>query len=423
MEEKLLHYIWQNQCFTTSSLLTSQSLSLLVLSPGIYNHHAGPDFEQVKIILDNIIWHGNVEVHVYASQWIEHQHEKDLAYNNVILHVVWEEDKVIYNQQGEKIPTLELKNYVDILLLERYQQLMEQKKFVLCENISSNVPSVYQASAIESGTIHKLNRKTNDILNLLRKNEGDWEQTTFQYLAFALGQPINAEALLLLASRIKTTTLKKYADNIFQLEAFLFGLAGFLQEESTDEYQQKLKNEFRFLMSKHNLQDQILPQHIWKFLRLRPASFPTIKIAQLAAILHRQNALLSLLLATDELKELQNLFCPNLSVYWEKHYRFGAQTQINIKPGSQSFQQIMLNGVIPLLFTYGQYLKDENISEKALNWLQNIKPEINHITKSWKEIGWKAENAFETQGLIELKKYWCDKKACLDCTVGHYLLK
>ncbi|MFN7703283.1 MAG: DUF2851 family protein [Chryseotalea sp.] len=423
MEEKLLHYIWQNQCFTTSSLLTSQQVSLLVLSPGMYNAHAGPDFEHVKIILDNIIWHGNVEIHVYASQWLEHEHEKDLAYNNVILHVVWQEDKIILNQQGEKIPTLELKNYVDIRLLERYQHLMQQKKFVLCENLSATVPVVYQTSAIESGSIHKLSRKANDIHNLLQKNAGDWEQTTFQYLAFALGQPIHAEALLQLASRVPITTLKKYADDVFHLEALLFGLAGFLQEEPDDAYQQKLKHEFQFLKSKHTLQNQILPHHIWKFLRLRPASFPTIKIAQLAAILHQQPSLFSVLLETDEPKELQPIFCPSLSAYWQKHYRFGVQTQASIKPGDQSFQQIILNGAIPLLFAYGHYIKDENISDKALHWLQNVKPEINHITKKWKQIGWVAENAFDTQGLLELKKYWCDKKACLDCTVGHYLLK
>jgi len=156
---------------------------------------------------------------------------------------------------------------------------------------------------------------------------------------------------------------------------------------------------------------------------LRPASFPTIKIAQLAAILHQQPSLFSVILEIDELKELQRIFCPSLSAYWQKHYRFGVQTNASIKPGDQSFQQIMLNGVIPLLFAYGHYIKDENISDKALHWLQNVKPEINHITKKWKQIGWVAENAFDTQGLLELKKYWCDKKACLDCTVGHYLLK
>jgi hypothetical protein len=424
MEERLLHYLWQNQCFTSSSLTTSEKLSLQVLNAGLQNHNAGPDFEHAIIILDGLIWHGNVEVHVYSSDWKKHNHSINTAYNNVILHVVWDNDSPIVRENGTLLPTLELKGHINLKLIDRYQKLMEEKTFIPCENSCIRVPDVYKISACEQASVEKLIRKAKEINSLVTLYAGDWEASAFIWLASSLGLPVNKNAFETLTYTLPFSVLRKYSNNILQLEALLFGVSGLLPATPKDEYTKQLIQEFNHLSIKHNLHNSIMPDSAWKFLRMRPSSFPTKKIALLAAVVHNHQNFLTNFIEAKSVKELLTIYAIPISEYWQLHYHFSVKATKKIQPtGMQSFYIWMINGVIPLVYAYGHYTQNEELKEKAMQWILELPPEQNAIIKNWKKLNWPATNAFETQGLLELKKSYCQKKACTNCTVGNFILQ
>ncbi|MTI31031.1 DUF2851 family protein, partial [Xanthovirga aplysinae] len=289
MREQFLHFVWRYQYFEKGSLRTVHGIDVQIFQPGISNKDAGPDFAQAKIKLGNMAWHGDVEIHYKSSDWKLHGHERDAAYNKVILHVVWENDKQVYRKDGTPIPTVELKGRVSKTLISRYKKLLSNFDAIPCASQIEDVDEIFGLSTLDQALIQRLEQKANFVLELLGVNQLDWEETTYQLLAQNFGFKVNKEPFWELSRKLPLKVIIKHGDNLMQVEALLFGTAGFLNQNLKDTYFQSLKREFGFLGRKYQLFDQVMEIHQWKFLRMRPANFPTLRIAQLASFLYKNN--------------------------------------------------------------------------------------------------------------------------------------
>jgi len=422
LTESFLHYLWQFQYFDKKELTTTTGEQVSIISPGILNTDAGPDFLQVKINIDQIHWAGSVEIHIQSSDWYEHKHQTDAAYENVVLHVVWEENKPVYRADGTRLPTLQLKERVDKSLLKSYNRLVNQADHIPCQRIVPSVSTVIRQAMVDKAAMIRLEEKSKQVLKRLQSNQGDWEETTYQLLASGFGFKINKEPFLQLSTVLPYKLIRKHRSKIEQTEALLFGQAGFLVTKTRDEYLTTLFNEFEFLNKKYNLK-QLQPSQ-WKFLRLRPANFPTIRLAQFAALLYSCDNIFSTLITTNSYKEIESLFQVQTSLYWKQHYRFGKPATGSVPAlGADSRDVILINTVIPLLIAYGQSRDDWSYVDRAVEFLQQIAPEKNKIVRSWQQLGFTTANAFETQGLIELYNNFCQRRACLNCTIGSTIIK
>jgi len=419
MRESFLHFIWQFQKFESFNLQTTRGESIQVVTIGNHNTHAGPDFLEAKILLDDITWYGNVEIHTKASDWDRHGHQRDAAYNNVILHVVWEHDRDIHSHSGQEIPTLELKEKIEDALLKKCNHLILSPLQIPCASQLKTVKRIDILSMMERVGVFRLQQKSELILNLLDRNKGSWEETTHQLLFKNFGFKRNSESFLKLAQLIAHKTLIKHARDLFQLEALLFGMAGLLDDRLDDDYHQKLREEFKFLAKKYGLEERCMKSVEWKFLRMRPGNFPTMRIAQLAAFIHHNSKFFNAIVSSVDLGAVRSLFDFGVSDYWKSHYRFGKQSKDqNHKLGSGSIDILLINTVGPILAAYGKHVDDIGFLDRAVALTQGLKPEGNHIIRQWKETGINAENAFDSQALIGLYNDYCLKKKCLSCKIG-----
>lgn len=424
MTESFLHYLWQFQYFNKKELVTTSGESVTILNPGILNSDAGPDFSQVKIIIDQIEWAGNVEIHIQSSGWYEHKHDTDAAYENVVLHVVWEENKPVFRRDGTRLPTLQLKDRADTGLLKSYQKLVNTTAVIPCQSAFGSVKEITRYAMIEKAAMIRLQEKSKQVLKMLETNQGDWEETTYQLLAAGFGFKVNKDPFLQLARSVSYKIIRKHRNNIEQTEALLFGQAGFLLSKSKDEYLTRLYDEFGFLSKKYNLiQTQLHPSQ-WKFLRLRPSNFPSIRIAQFAALLAMHENIFSTLITVEKYEEVAAMFRISTSGYWKHHYRFAKPATGTVPElGTESRDVILINTIVPVLIAYGQSHDDWNYVDRAVQFLQQISAEKNKIIRTWQQIGCTSLNAFETQGLIELYTNFCQRKGCLNCTIGSAILK
>lgn len=424
MTESFLHYLWQFQYFDKKGLITTTGELVSISNPGILNTDAGPDFSQVKIKVDQISWVGSVEIHIQSSGWYEHKHHEDAAYENVVLHVVWEENKPVYRADGTRLPTLQLKDRVDKALVKSYTKLVNNVDHIPCQAIFPSVNTVIKQAMVDKAAMIRLEEKSKQVLKLLQSNQGDWEETTYQLLATGFGFKVNKDPFLQLSKSLPYKLIRKHRASTEQTEALLFGQAGFLTTKTKDEYLTRLYNEFSFLNRKYNLlQTQLHPSQ-WKFLRLRPANFPTIRLAQFAALLGSSDNIFSTLMTTDNYPDLQKLFLVQTSLYWKQHYRFGKRVNGSVPElGVDSRDVILINTVVPLLIAYGQSRDDWSYVDRAIYFLQQTTAEKNKIIRAWQQLGYTASNAFETQGLIELHNNFCQRRACLNCTIGSTILK
>ena len=416
MKEEFLQFIWEHHLFTSDQLQTVDGRPLQILSTGRPNFDSGPDFFNARIKIGETTWAGNIEIHQKSSHWMLHKHDEDEAYSNVILHVVEHFDKpVIVNQQ--ELPTLELKYRSEIL--ENFEQLLKSKKWIACEEKLPNVDAFILRFWYSSLMIERLQSKTEAILEILQQNTNNWNETFYQLLARNFGMKINSLPFELLARSIPLQILAKHKNSLFQTEALLFGNSGLLNEVLLgDDYFLSLRNEYSFLYKKYNLSG--VDGHLWKFLRLRPVNFPTIRIAQLASLIHQSSALFSRILEIEDLEELRELFNITASEYWDTHYQFNKTSREN-KPkhiGDSFFQNLVINTISPLLFVYGDQHLSQAMKDRALNFLEKLSPESNQITDKWTELGIDSRSAFESQALIHLKKQYCENKKCLHCQIG-----
>ncbi len=423
MNENLLHFIWKLKLFNYENLLDTAGNPLEIIHPGMHNTNSGPDFLSGKIKTGNTLWAGNIEIHVNSADWFAHKHNTDPAYNNVILHVVYQQKgPVAVRQNGEEIPTLELKPRIKPELLTRYAELEKRKGWIPCQNFFNNADTFVVSNFLERLLVERLESKVEQVNMLLTESENDWENVMFQMIARYMGASINKDAFFALAKSLPVKIWAKYQHDTLQTEALVFGQAGFLNTEHTDDYPNSLRKEYNYLKRLHQLHP--LDAHVWKFLRLRPSNFPTLRMAQLAALMNKEVKLFSQILAAKDAKAIHRFFDVQVSDYWHTHYQFdkpSKKTEHNLGTGMKDV--LLINAVAPVLFAYGKYKGDEEFCNRAIALLETCKPESNAIIKNWEKLNVKPASAFESQYLLQLKNEYCNKFRCLECAIGHSILR
>nr|WP_321405474.1 DUF2851 family protein [uncultured Carboxylicivirga sp.] len=421
MNEDFLHFIWQNKLFHPQNIKTKDGQKLEVIHPGIKNTDSGPDFFNAKIKLDNTLWAGNVEIHIDETDWFNHGHQNDDAYNNVVLHVVNKFGKTTFTQSGREVPAWEM--ILSDQLMENYQKLFFNSRWIACEdNLSSLEPTIL-SQWLDRILIERLEEKSELILQLLSTFKNDWDQIFFILLSRSFGFGINGLPFEMMAKQTPLKILLKHSDNITQIEALLFGQAGFLYlSKSEDDYTKILKKEYDFLSSKYQL--KATEPHIWKFAKLRPSNFPTVRLAQLAKLIYQLKGSFETLISNVESKSFIKLLNIQASGYWNNHYQLGKTSeQEKVKHlGKTSAQRILYNTIYPYLFVYFDKNNYQQKKENLLELLYKQRPEKNSILSNWEKRGIEIDNEAQAQALIFLKNHYCNHKKCLNCRIGHKVL-
>jgi len=418
MTERLLQYIWQFQYFNRQDLSVSDGAALQIIHPGKYNTNQGPDFLEASIKIDTTLLVGNIELHINSSDWKKHGHNADDNYKNVILHVVWLHDEA---DLPAAVPLLDLQSRVSVLLLHQYEEWMQQSSFVPCAALVKEAGALVWMAWMERLMAERLQHKSKYILQLLNACNSHWEETCWQLLARNFGMHVNADAFENIARSLPVSILARHKNQVIVLEALLLGQAGLLEEPFADDYAQLLQREYQFLRHKYNLSKPAIAVY---FLRMRPAAFPSIRLAQLAMLVHQSTHFFAAIKESVSLQEVIKLLNVTANDYWHYHYRPGIQSEYKIKKlGSAMVNNIIINTVAPVLFSYGLYHKEQKLMDKALQWLSETGAEKNNIINGWQQLGIAPEDAYQSQALIELKTQYCNKKKCLDCAVGNALLK
>lgn len=425
MSESFLHYVWQYQYFARTDLRTTTGDEILIFNPGLKNPHAGPDFPQARVRIDGVVWVGSVEIHILTSGWIDHRHDLDPAYDNVVLHVVWKNDCPVLRNDGSIMPTLELFGRIDESFITNYKKLVNSPWIIPCIDQFSNVPPITKIDMIQKATATRLESKTETILAMLKSNDQDWEETCYQLLARNFGFKVNADPFLMLARSVPFKTLLKHADKLLQVEAMLFGQAGFLEDvKGNEDHVNRLVREYALLSVKYQMSSARLNRSQWRFLRLRPANFPTIRIAQFGMLIHKHRQLFGKLIHATSANEIVEVFALQQSPYWKEHYHFFKKGKSEMPSmGLESIYMIIINTIVPLMVAYGKQRDDQDLVDRAFMMLHEVPPETNAIIRQWKTLKLSPLTAFDSQGLIELHDHYCMKHRCLDCTIGAYLLR
>lgn len=423
MTESFLHYLWEYQYFHKQALQTTQGDEIQIFNPGQRNTHSGPDFFNARVKIAEMNWVGSVEIHIHSSGWLEHKHHLDAAYENVVLHVVWKDDKPVKHEDGSWLPTLELYHRVSDQLLLDYRKLLNSAEMVPCSSKFHEVNELTKLSMLDKVLVERLDTKASAVLQMLQRNNNDWEETCYQLLMKNFGFKVNNEPFLQLSQAVPYKLLLKHADQQVQLEALLFGQAGFLDEENRETYYQILRREYKLLSQKYQLSSRKLKKVQWRFLRLRPANFPTIRIAEVAALIFYRRNFFSTIVSIDSSKGLTEFFGIQQSAYWKHHYRFfkAFEEQINTL-GDASIDNIVINTVTPILVAYGKSKDEQMYVDRAVRILQDMHAESNKITNQWKDLGMRMKTAFDSQAAVELYNNFCLKRRCLDCNIGVALL-
>nr|WP_315134315.1 DUF2851 family protein [uncultured Flavobacterium sp.] len=421
MKEDFLHYLWKFKKFDSLNLKTFNGEIITILSVGQYLELSGPDFFNAQITIGNQKWAGNIEIHLKSSDWYVHHHERDAAYENVILHVVWEHDTEIFRKNNTEIPVLELKKYVDPLTIANYQSLMLQKSWIFCEKQIKEIDSFLLENWQERLFFERLERKSNPIFELLEQTHHDWEAVLFCLLAKNFGLNTNGEIFMKIAQSIPFSVIRKESFEIENLEALFFGNSGLLNAENEDNYFKDLKFRYFYLLHKYQMDKKIMEPV--QFFKHRPDNFPTIRLSQLANVYHKHQNLFSKISTLKSLDNIYEVFAVSVSEYWQNHYQFDKESPKKKKLLSKSFVDLLvINTIIPLQFAYAKS-QGKEISEDLIYLLKQVAPEKNAVLDKFISFGLHSKNAFETQSLLQLKNEYCIKSKCLECAIGIELLK
>jgi hypothetical protein len=416
MNEQLLQFVWQQRYFDQSDLSTTNNEPIQILHPGILNTNQGPDFSSARIRLGNTEWAGNVELHVQTGDWLKHGHQFDKQYNNVILHVVWEHTE----NSCPGIPVLELQGRVPVVLKEHFLQWMNNRLLIPCILELGHSGIQPSTNWKEKLVWERLQRKVVLIRENLEKLNGHWEEVFWWQVAGNFGVSVNTDAFAEMARSLPLAMLTRHKQQIQQLEAFLLGQCGLLNDKFTDPYVRLLQKEYRFLRDKYKLKPIRTPV---QFLRMRPGNFPTVRLAQLAMLIHDSVHLFSRIKDLEAAGHVEQLFRVTANDFWHYHYRLEQEAAFCKKTlGDSMIRNLMINTVVPTLFAYGLYVQDNRYVEKALRWLRETEKEENSTTRIFQQQGIVTENARDTQALLELKSLYCDQKRCLECEIGSKLL-
>lgn len=421
MKEDLLHYIWQFRLYTTSELVTVENNTLRVINPGSQNVNSGPDFLESTLVIDDQRWAGNVEIHINASDWYLHQHEKDSNYDAVILHVVWNHDVEVYMKDNKPLPTLELKHVVSRELLKKYEMLYRaDSRWIPCENQIGNISLFDLKHWLERMYFERLEQKTTMIQELLEKSKNDWEAVLFYMLSKSFGSRVNGEAMLRVAESLGISVLRKEMHDPLRLSALLYGQASLLEGHREDVYYTQLSEEYAYLRHKYNLKSA---GSRLQFFRMRPHNFPTVRIAQLISLYNQKSYLFASIIAAKELEEYYKLFDIQINEYWKHHFNFGKESTPSSKKLTKTFIDLLIiNTILPLKFYYLKSIGKPNDGE-IIHLISKIKSEKNSVVSKFSELDVRPENAMEGQALLELKNNYCASKRCLKCAIGKIILK
>jgi hypothetical protein len=427
MKEELLQYLWQHRIFRQHELKTTDGRDVHIISPGMMHHDAGPDFKQAVIRINDIIWAGDVEIHVNGSDWYRHHHQKDEKYTSVILHVVYNADMEIARKDNELIPTLELKHHIPEEILEEYKKLTLSTNNVPCGNSLSSIPSLTLTSIMSAFAVDRLLQRQAQLFRMLKQCSDDWSELTYRTLAINFGFKINSTAFELLAQSLPYKILQRHGNSRLQIYALIFGQAGFLQQmdnspTTQDEYFTPLCNEYEYLRYKYKLTP--IPSGLWNLLRLRPINFPGIRLAQFCELLFSCSDLFNELILNENISNTQNIFSNiNPHAYWQTHFQPGKSTRPHpAHLGKDSINLLFINSIAPLLFSFGSFSGDEQLKSKALEILEDIPAESNHITRQFCAYSFPLKSAIYSQALLELYSNFCKKKKCYSCPIGQYIV-
>lgn len=422
--ERLLHYVWRHKIFPLTPLRTIAGQPVEVIDPGLPNTDAGPDFFNAKLKIDGTLWVGNVELHTRASDWFRHGHDRDDAYNSVILHVVGDSDCEVRRTDGVPVPQLVM--HCPEAVRRRYNELRQAEIYPPCYSVLASLPKLVVHSWLSALQVERFGQKTQAIAARLERYGNHWEDVFFITLARNFGFGLNGDAFEAWAGRLPFRAVDKHRDNLFQVEAFFFGQAGLLEEERQDEaddYYRKLRKEFRYLQHKFGLPAPVASGS-WRFLRLRPGNFPHVRLAQLAWLYHRGETLFSRVMAAETPEAAGKLLSAQTSPYWEEHFTFRKPSPRRTKRlGGSALNLILINTVIPFLYAYGVHKANERLCDRATRFLEALKAEDNHVTRLWSGAGLPVFTAADSQALLQLQKEYCDKKDCLRCRFGYEYLR
>ncbi|OEJ98968.1 hypothetical protein A8C32_07230 [Flavivirga aquatica] len=421
MQEDFLHYIWKHKKFQINNLKTVLGKSIIITNGGQHNLNSGPDFFNAKLRLGEQLWAGNVEIHIKSSDWFLHNHEQDRAYDNVILHVVWEHDTDVFRKDNTSIPTLQLKDFIDISVINNYEKLFsKQSKWINCENNFASIDNFVLNNWKERLYFERLERKSKTIEALLKESKNDWEAVLFKMLAKNFGLKVNGESFFSIAQSLDFSIIRKTQPNQQTLEALLLGQAGQLEDDLQTPYYLNLVKDYKFLKQKFNLENnQVAPV---QFFRLRPPNFPTIRLSQLASLYHKYQNLFSKVIEINELKGFYDLFKVSTSKFWETHYTFQKESKALNKTLTKPFVElILINTILPIKFCYAKQ-KGEIIDDNIIKIASIIDSEKNNIIKAFNNLKKCSSSALDSQALIQLKTAYCDKNKCLKCAIGNSFL-
>ena len=418
--EQLLHYVWKHKIFPLKELKTTTGQQVEVIDTGLANTDAGPGFFNAKLKLDGVLWIGNIEIHERSSDWFKHGHHADAGYNSVILHIASEIDTEISRSNGERIPQIQL--ICPEAVRTNYKELLETDSYPPCYRIIPSLPPFTAHSWMTALQMERFEQKATLLNERLKRCQGNWEDAFFITLARNFGFGLNGDAFETWAHQLPFRAVDKHRNDLFQIEAIFFGQAGILEDSDGDGYYLRLKKEYTYLQHKFELIP--MDASLWRFLRLRPANFPHIRIAQLACLYHRAYGLLSRIMETETLQGVRDILKGGTSEYWLTHYTFGGSSPSRPKTLSNtSLDLLIINTVVTFLYAYGLHKGNRVLCARAGSFLEELKAENNYITRMWEQYGMKASNAADSQALIQLKKEYCDKKKCLYCRIGYEYLK
>ncbi|WP_158975839.1 DUF2851 family protein [Cellulophaga sp. L1A9] len=423
MREDFLHFIWKHKKIPLTNLISTNNEAIEIVQVGTHNHLAGPDFFNAQIRIGTQLWAGNVEIHIKASDWYVHNHELDANYDNVILHVVWEDDSNIFRKDNEPIPTLALKPYLSKDLVLSYEKLFSKsgKNFINCEKQIDDLDTFIFKNWLERLYFERLEEKSVPILKLLQDSNNNWEEVLFVMLLKNFGLKINGDAFLSLAQSIDFSTVRKIGANTLQLESLLFGHAGLLEENSSDIYFNELKKEYDYVKHKFQCREPSVLKPA--FFKLRPPNFPTIRLSQFSNLYANQHNLFSKLIDATSIEEMYTILGVDASAYWDVHYTFGKESKKSKKRLTKKFMDLLIiNTVLPLKFCHAHH-HGKSIDEVVVHVISGIKKEENTIIHKFDALKMRVSNAMESQSLLQLYNEYCSKNKCLQCVIGNSLLK
>ena len=428
--EQLLHYIWKHRILPLRELRTTDGRTVEVIDPGLHNTNAGPDFFNAKVRIDGTMWVGNVEIHERSADWFLHGHDQDPAYNNVVLHVASMIDVDVVTADGSRPPQMELK--VPPHIMQNYRRLLAADRYPSCRDTVLGLPSLTIHSWMSALSAERLADKCEAIKHRVKTAGGSWEDAFFATIARSFGFGVNSEAFEQWAAGLPIMQVAHHRDDPFQLEALFLGSAGLLDAEAMtdrqraaatgDPYFIRLRSEWSYLAHKFSL--HAMPRQTWRFLRLRPQNFPYIRLSQLATLYCSRRADLSNITACTTLDDVRSALQSEVSDYWRTHYTFGNESRPNPKHlSASSIDILIINAVVPMLHAYGIQRQDEQLINRAAEFLEALPPEDNTHIRLWQECGIRADNAADTQAIIQLHTRYCERRDCLRCRFGYYSMK